>query len=188
MDTDARVLGQVGVAALVVGHRPLARPRVVGDAVARHLLVRPGGPVARDRAEHEAPVRLPQPLVGEAALGQRSGTHGLDHDVGVLGQVQVDLHAFGLPEVDGDRALAPVDVEGEQRAVALAGRRLDDGPRHLAPVVALRWLDLDDVGAQVGQQPAQLGGPEHRALDDSDAGEQRVVVRHRANLLRLPLR
>ena len=114
VDADTRVLGQIGEAVFVAGHRHLAGPRVVGDAVAGHLLVRTGGAVARDRAEHDAGVDLSEPLVRQTPAGQRPGSHGLDHDVGVLGQVEVDLHTLGLAQVDGDRALAAVDVQREQ--------------------------------------------------------------------------
>ena len=112
VDADARVLGHVGEAVLVGGDRHLARPGVVGDAVARHVLVRAGGPVPRDGAEDDARVHLAQALVGEAPSGQGPGPHRLDHDVGLLDEVQVDLHALGLAQVDRDRALAPVDVKG----------------------------------------------------------------------------
>src|SRR5438132_401990 len=49
VDPDARVLGHVGEALLVVDDWHLAGPGVVGDAVAGHVLVGPGGAVTRDR-------------------------------------------------------------------------------------------------------------------------------------------
>ena len=48
-------------------------------------------------------------------------------------------------QVEDQRALAPVEVEVHERGA------LDDGPRHLADVVAGGRLDLDDVGSQVDQ-------------------------------------
>ena len=35
----------------------------------------------------------------------------------------------------------------------------------------MRRLDLDDVGAHVGERPGHRGRPEHRALDDADPGQ-----------------
>ena len=177
MDADARVLRQVRVAALVVGDGHLAGPRVIGDAVAGIVLVGTGGAVARDRAEHDARVDLAEPLVGQAALGQGARPHGLDDDVGVLRQIEIDLHAFRLAQVDGNRALAPVDMQGEKGVVPFARRRFDDRPGHLAPVVALGRLDLDHFGPQVREQARHLGRAQHRALHHSDTGEQ-GAIRH----------
>ena len=55
---------------------------------------------------------------------------------------------------------------------------VDDGPGHLADVVALRGFDLDDIGAHVGQECGEESGAEQRALDDSNAGEGRIGVTH----------
>ena len=56
-------------------------------------------------------------------------------------------------QVEHDAALAAVDVEVQQRDA------LDDRPRHLADVVARRRLDLDDVGAEVGEVRGEAPGP-----------------------------
>jgi hypothetical protein len=113
-----------------------------------------------------------------AALGQRAGTHRLDDDVGTLHQIEIDLDTLRLAEVEGDRFLAPVDVERQQRVLAATVARLDDRPGHLAAVIALRRLDFDHVGAEVGQQAPQFGGAQHRALDHPHASQQ-SLARHR---------
>ena len=134
-----------------------AGPHVVGDAVARHVLVRAGHAVAGDRAEHDAGLTSQQPVVAEAAPFEAAGAHGLDHRVGVAHEVEVDLDAFGRAQVEHDAALAPVDVEVHQRDA------LHDRPRHLADVVARRRLHLDHVGAQVGEVGGDGARAEHRA-------------------------
>ena len=57
---------------------------------------------------------------------------------------------LGPLEVDADAALALVNAD---EAAALVGR---DHVRE-APEVAVRWLDLDDVGPHVGQHLAAVG-------------------------------
>ena len=69
-------------------------------------------------------------------------------------------------EIEHDASFAPVDVEEQQRDA------FDDGPRHPPAVVALRRLDLDDLGAEVGEVRGDGAGPEHRDLDDPHAGER----------------
>ena len=142
------------------------RPGVVGDAVAGHVLVRAGGPVARQGGEHKPGVGRRQHVVAEAQSGQRAGTHGLHHHVGGGGQIDVEPAASLVLEVEGDAALAPVGVQVQQR------HALDDGPGHLADVVARGRLDLDHVGAQVGQKRAQMARPEQARLDHPHPGQQ----------------
>jgi hypothetical protein len=61
--------------------------------------------------------------------------------------------------------------------LALQGLGRDDRPGHPAGVVAAGRLDLDHVGAEVGEQPAHLRRAQHRALDDPHPG-QRPRDRH----------
>ena len=138
-------------------------PHVVGDAVAGHVLVGAGHAVAGDGAEHDAGVHLAAGLVAEPAPLEAPRAHGLDDRVGAGHQVEEHRPALLGAQVEGDRALAPADVEVHQRGA------LDDRPRHLADVVARGRLDLDHVGAEVGQGGRDGAGPEHRALDDADA-------------------
>src|SRR5262249_32014207 len=56
VDADRRVRGDGREPVLVDGRARDARPRVVGDAMARHVLVRPGHAVAGMRAEDDARV------------------------------------------------------------------------------------------------------------------------------------
>ena len=162
---DRRVLGDGAEAVVGDLRRHEPGPHVVGDAVARHVLVRAGHAVAGDGAEHDPRVDLEARLVADAALVEPARPHGLDHRVGSRDQLEEHRPALVGAEVEHDRSLAPADVEVHQRGA------LDDRPGHLPDVVARGRLDLDDVGAEVGERGGDRARAEHRALDDPDAGE-----------------
>ena len=171
VDADVRQRRDPGEALLVDHRLDQARPRVIGDAVARHVPVGAGCPVAGDGAEDESRVDGPQVVDAEPELRQRSGPHGLYDDVGAADQVLVDLDPLVGLEVDGDAALAPVGVQVQQR------RPLHDRPGHLPDVVATGRLDLDDVGAQVGEERGHEPGPQKGTLDHAQA-LQRAALSH----------
>ena len=125
-------------------------PHVVRDAVARHVAVRAGRAVAGDRAEHDARVDLAQLLEAEPAAFEPAGAHRLDDRVGVAHELEERVAARVGAQVEHDALLAPADVQEEERDA------FDDRPRHPAPVVALRRLDLDDVGAEVGEMRGEV--------------------------------
>ena len=106
--------------------------------------------------------------------GQRARPHGLHHHVGAGGQFLQDGDAGVGAQVEHQRALPPVDVQVHE------GRALDDGPRHLADVVAGGRLHLDHVGAQVDQRRGDGGRPQGRALDDPQSVQWRRR-RHRTS-------
>ena len=165
MDAHGGVLGKVGEAVLVDLGGDDAGPGVEGHAVGREVLVGPGHPVAGDGAEDEPGVDGLQVVVAHAPSGQAAGAHGLDHHVGGGGQRLEGGHVLVGAQVHDDAALAPVDVEVHE------GDALDDGPGHLADVVAGGRLDLDDLGAQVDERHGDGGRPEGRALEDADPVE-----------------
>ena len=74
-DADVRLVGDAAEAVVVDDRLQRARPRVVGDAVAREVAVRAGGAVAGDRAHHDRGVELAQARVAEAALLEEPGPH-----------------------------------------------------------------------------------------------------------------
>ena len=81
-------------------------------------------------------------------------------------------------QVEHDALLAPADVQEQQRDA------FDDRPRHAAAVVALRRLDLDDVGAEVGEVGGEVPGPEHRHFDDAQTRERSRSYRYRPSVRR----
>ena len=154
MDSHRRVLRQVAVPVVVVRRGHETGPGVERDAVRGQIPIRAGGAIARDGAEHDLRVHLAEPIEAQAALGEGAGTHRLDDGVSVADQVEVHLDALRSTEVEGDAALPAVDVQVQQRVA------FDDRPGHAADVVALGRLDLDDVGAEVGEKGRELAGAE----------------------------
>jgi hypothetical protein len=116
--------------------------------------IRAGGAVARDGAEHDLRIDVAEPIESQPAFGEGAGTHRFDHRVRVADEVEVHLDALWATEVKGDAALPTVDVQVQQRVT------FDDRPGHAADVVALGRLDLDDVGAKVGEKGRELAGAE----------------------------
>ena len=98
-------------------------------------------------------------VIAEPELGERAGLEVLQHDVGARGERAHDPLAFGVREVDGDRALAAVDgeeiagVAGFAAEVVLEERRAPSA----GVVAGTGALYLDHVGAEVGQDLARPG-------------------------------
>jgi hypothetical protein len=91
-------------------------------------------------------------------------------------QLQQHLAALGPGEIERDRALVAVDA-GEVGRDALPVERRAPGAR----LVALRRLDLDHVGAMVGQHLPAVGTAQHaRQVDNFQAVQS---ARHLVPLL-----
>jgi hypothetical protein len=118
----------------------------------------------------EARIQLAERVVVEPQLLHGAGLEVLADDVGGGDEAQRGLHALGLLQVERDALL--VAVEGREEARARA--------EQAARVVALDGLDLDDLGAEVGQQQAAGRTHDHVGeLDDADAGiRKRIGFRH----------
>src|SRR5262249_366798 len=139
VDPDRRMLGHVAEPLLVVCGWHNARPGVERDPVRGEVAVRAGHAVPANRAEHDPAIDLLATLEPEAGPRERAGSPRLHARVGLPDEVLVHLDRFLLPQIEGDAPLPPMDVEVHERLA------FDDWPRHLAYVVALRRLDLDDV-------------------------------------------
>ena len=103
-----------------------------------------------DAAELSRLGRQRRGLVAEAPLLHGAGLVVLDQDVGVLEQAQEHALALGPAQIETERALVAVDAD--EVGSVLAGI---EGRAPVAHLVALRRLDLDDLGAVVAQD---LGG------------------------------
>ena len=156
----------------------------LGDRrIARTLGERTGLAVARHPREHELGVDRGELVVPEAPALQRPGTEALDDHVGLPDQVEHQLATAVDPQVEGDAALV-ARVHRPEELVAAAG---------LAPVaqgvVTVGRLDLDHVGAHVGEQPPGVRpGDESAELDDAEAvertgGEAGRSNGHRQNII-----
>jgi hypothetical protein len=178
IDADADVLRDVAETLFVVGRGHGARPGVVGDAVRRHVLVRAAHAVAGNGDEHDLRVHLLQLFVAETEACQCAGLGCLDHHVGVLHQVAVDLPRLFLAEIQRDALLAAIEVQVHQR------HALDDRPGHFADVVAGGCFDLDHVRAEIDEGGSDCRRSENRAFDDAQAGKRCCFV-HGVSLVRV---
>ena len=131
------------------------------------LSVRPGPPKARDGAVDEAGIVLRQSLIAQAQPVERAGPKVLGDRVGRGDQLAQHLAPAIRLQVDGDPALVAVHHH-EGRGLAA-----DRGRRQLAGVVTVRRaLDLDHVGAHVGEHKA-ANRPSHDVaeLDNAHPGK-----------------
>ncbi len=106
-------------------------------------------------------IREPQPI-------DRLAPHVVDEHVRARDQSCEDALALLALQIDGDRALATIEIEEDRRQPGATATPL------MAHDVPLWWLDLDDVGTVVGEY---LRGErtEHHAgkVDNAHAGEHR---------------
>src|SRR6266852_4207036 len=113
---------------------------------------RPALAERRDRTEHDAGIALALRVVTDAELGERAGHASLDHRVGALAQIEKQLAAARLLEVEGDAALAGVLCQPRQRALGI-GESVPEGPA-LAQRMAAGRLDLNHVRTEITEQSA----------------------------------
>ena len=167
-DRDARLLRRpVGLAGYA--HDP--RHALDKKVVAGSFRVGPGLTETSHRAINEPRVEAVKRIVVEAELGEPADLEVLDQDIRAR---RKPAHDFAAPigcEVGDNRALAAiarVEIGGRRLAIRLDKRR-SPGARF----VAARALDLDDVGAEIGQRLARRRAGEHaRELDDAQAGKR----------------
>ena len=131
-----------------------ARPIAVGTVLAE----------ARQAHIDEARIDLAQRLVVEAEPVLHVGPVVLDQHVGAGRQLLQDGDAVGRLEVERDAALVAMQVE-EVGTVARAAH-------HRVLVALLRHLDLDHVGAPVGEVARRRrAGAGPRQIDHLEAGQ-----------------
>ena len=136
--------------------------------------MRSGLPVAGNRRVNQPRILSRQRVVCEAEAGHDAGTIVLDYDVRRPRQPFEDGAALAGLQVERDASLAAVD--GVEAGAVEAGR-----PRHLPRRVAGGRLDLDHVGAEIGEQHrAERAGHHLRGVEDAQtiegAGESGHLV------------
>jgi hypothetical protein len=153
----------VANAAHRLGHGGEARTRRVGARLA----------VARDPTHDELWIRLPQLRWADVPPLERSGPEVLDEHVAALRELEQEPLALALAQVERDALLVAALYGPPERAVVIAG---------LSPLTKrirlTRRLDLDDLRAEIAQQPSgERPGEEHSELDDSNTGQRARAAR-----------
>jgi hypothetical protein len=139
---------------------------------------RAGQPEVRERHVYEVRMTLLDLGGREAVAALALGAEVLDQHVGALAELAEAAPAAGVVQVEHRAALVRVAVEERQRAIG-RGDAAREG-RNEAPRVAARRLDLDHLGAQVGEEPPRECAAEVGQVDDAEVSEGR---RHGAPLL-----
>ena len=163
------------------GHAHLGR-RPAGKAGNRHQAAHPLGheveaaPVAiragaaepGDAGIHQPGIDLRQRLVAQTQAVHDAGPEVLRHDVRRLRHAPEHRLALVRAQVQGDAAL--VAVQRQEAAGDVVGQARTHAPRVVAGAGP---LDLDDVGAHVGQQHGAHGaGHDLRQVQHFDAGQR----------------
>ena len=159
---DRRPLRSLAGEAHDAGHR-------LGDQIeAAAMPVRSGAAEAGQRAIDQRRMLFPEILITEPQTFHDARREILDQHVGGLQQAAHHAGAAGLFEIDRHAAL--VAVHHQERRGLVPDLRRD----HVAAVVAVRrLLDLDDVGAHVGEHE-RAGRPRHHVgeIDDFQTGQR----------------
>jgi hypothetical protein len=164
---EHRDAGAERLAVRVAGEAHQARDRLHDEVVAGQRRAAGLAAEAADRRVHDAGVGGRHGGVVEAEAGQATGLEVLHEHVGATGQLAGGREVVGVLEVQRDRPLVAIDAE-VVRGDALAHRRL---PR--PGVVTGRPLDLDHLGAQVGQQHGRVRpGEDAGEVGDEQAGQR----------------
>ena len=124
---------------------------------------------ARDGAVDDAGIPCGGRLVAEAEPGEGADPVVLEHDVAPLHEAEEELLALRVLQVDLDPLLVPVQAH-EVRGLA-AGQRRAPGAGDVAGVLG---LELDDLGAEVGQH----GGAERAGQGMAQVEHLHVLERH----------
>ena len=115
---------------------------------------------------NEARVELFEARIIDAEASRHRGPEILDQHIGALDHAVQDRQPLLLLQIEGNGALTAIGPEKEASLTRQAGGEL-------AEHVALRRLDLDDVGAEIGEQGAAIGTGEVAAeIEHRDAAER----------------
>src|SRR6267142_2480706 len=160
-------------AALAAGGAHDAAHALRDQVIAAARGVRARLPVAGDRAVDQPRVERRQRLVVHAEARGDAGPVVLDEDVGGRHQLLQDGDALGALEVEYEAALVAVDGQEGRRDT---GRGLEI---HRAGRLAPGRLDLDDVGAHVGEEHRAEGARHHlRLIEDAQALQRSWPIAH----------
>ena len=180
-DRDAHLLGTAsGPIVTLPRHAHQAAQRLNREVVTRARGIGSALAESRDRAVDEAWIELPQALMVQTVPGQVADLVVLEEHVGLGGETPDDVASFRGGEIDGERPLAAIGAQVVRRFAGVAAGRVTQVGRSPVPRVVARAgpLDLDHLGAQVGQDLARPGPREHaRAVQDAELREGAGHVR-----------
>src|SRR6266480_7645622 len=152
-------------------------PSVRGSVAVRAVFGEPG-----DRAVDEAGVVRAQRFVVEAQALHHAGAEILEHHVGLPCHPAEGLLPGRRGDVEGEAQLVAVECA----EVVAVTRRVRAQPELAECVPALRALDLDDPGAEIGElQPRVRARDELPQLENADAFQR---TRHGVLALHVILR
>ncbi len=136
----------------LAGQREIAGLRLHEIVVARPGGARAFASVRRQKGADDLRIDRPQRGVSEPELRRHVAAKVAGDRIRRFDERMEDFLALRSREVERQAPLVPIDALKEQagaRAVSVADEERPDRPRHVAAVV--RVLDLDDLGAEVGE-------------------------------------
>src|SRR5450759_3011359 len=137
-----------------------------------------------DPEHDQAWVDLAEHVQAQAPGLHRAGAKVLHQDVALGDQLEEQLQAAPLSQVDGDRLAVAGLAEPGQRGVLALGRYAEAAHR----VTGDRVLDLDDLGTELAHDAGGVGAGEERADVDDPYPAQRqpggwLLLWHQAGLV-----
>lgn len=126
------------------------------------VTVRARLPEGRNRGHDQPRVASDQRRKTEPESLQIAGCAILDEDVGPVHQLLEEPAPRLACEIEGDGALARVEVE-EERAALRVWDVVAEGTSPARGIAAVRGLQLDDVGTEIGEQLCAVGSGHHLA-------------------------
>jgi hypothetical protein len=139
-------LRPVGAAALEHRHAGEALQHLVEPAL---VAERSAVPVAGQAGIDEARIDRPKPRVVDPEPGRHRRTEIFGQNIGGSDHPMQHLQALGLLQIECERALAAVGAEKEAALSRQTGRELTQP--------ALRRLNFDHVGTEIGKQRTAIG-------------------------------
>src|SRR5262249_10743156 len=124
---------------------------------------------------HDLRVDVSQLRIRDAELHRQVAAQVVEHGVAALDELAEDLLALRVFQIEAEAALVAVERLVE---VAVAGREELRSDRAADVAAVVKILDLDDLGAEVGEV---LGAERPRPIlldrDDPDAGKRQAHAR-----------
>ncbi len=162
-DRIARMDGRLARCARDVGQAGVGLEQARESGIAR---VRSGLAEAGHPQDLQFRLRAPESCLVEAPAVQRAGSVILDQHVEARQQPQQQRLAFGLAQVERDRALVAVHRLPQERLAVLVGRQ---GAQRVA---AAGKLHLEHVRAEIAEQGrGEWSGDDVGNVEDPKAGE-----------------